>query len=186
MPLRWAFPSNERIVRLGHTDRAETGHRNSRMASPQCVEPSILDTWTLPIFSRCIARALQHHNLDAVLIGNAAAAMHGAPVTTIDFDFLIRRTPRNRKKLSGVAGDLHATLYRPFYPASRVLRLMNDDESLQVDFLDEADGHSYEGLRKRARQVKVGNAAIQLADFADIIGVMGATDRPPDRAALKI
>jgi hypothetical protein len=34
-----------------------------------------------------------------VLIGNAGAALHGAPVTTVDFDFLFRRTARNLQKL---------------------------------------------------------------------------------------
>jgi hypothetical protein len=37
-----------------------------------------------------------------------------APVITIDLDFLIRRTPANRKKLAAVAADLGATLYTPF------------------------------------------------------------------------
>jgi hypothetical protein len=38
--------------------------------------------------------------LEAVLIGNAAAAFRGAPVTTVDFDFLFRGTARNLAKLS--------------------------------------------------------------------------------------
>lgn len=40
-----------------------------------------------------IAQAIEDAGLDAVLIGNAAAALQGAPVTTIDFDFFFRRTP---------------------------------------------------------------------------------------------
>jgi hypothetical protein len=34
-----------------------------------------------------IARALKEVGLETVLIGNAAAALQGAPVTTLDFDF---------------------------------------------------------------------------------------------------
>ena len=34
-----------------------------------------------------IGRQLQRVNLEAVLIGNAAAALQGAPVTTVDFDY---------------------------------------------------------------------------------------------------
>jgi hypothetical protein len=40
-----------------------------------------------------VARALREQGLEAVLIGNSAAAVQGAPVTTMDIDFLIRKTP---------------------------------------------------------------------------------------------
>ena len=51
-----------------------------------------------PLLSSLLA-ALAEAKLEAVLIGNAAAAMHGAPVTTIDFDFMFRDTPTNLRKL---------------------------------------------------------------------------------------
>ena len=65
-----------------------------------------------------LARVLHEHGLEAVLIGNAAAALQGAPVTTVDFDFLFRKTPYNLRKLKAVAKSLGATLLRPYYPAS--------------------------------------------------------------------
>ena len=34
-----------------------------------------------------IAQALTEAKLEAILIGNAGAALQGAPVTTVDFDF---------------------------------------------------------------------------------------------------
>jgi hypothetical protein len=40
-----------------------------------------------------LARVLHEHRLEAVLIGNMAAALRGAPVTTIDIDFFFRKTP---------------------------------------------------------------------------------------------
>ena len=68
--------------------------------------------------------------LEAVLIGNAAAALRGAPVTTVDFDFLFRKTPRSLIKLKALARGLRATspcsrFWRPHLkkPISRRVRL---------------------------------------------------------------
>ena len=45
-----------------------------------------------------------------MLIGNAAATLHGGAGYTIDLDFFIRRAPANRKKLAGIATALGVTL----------------------------------------------------------------------------
>src|SRR5207302_5889379 len=77
-----------------------------------------------------LAEVLQRHALEAVLIGNAAAAVHGSPVTTLDFDFMFQSTPGNLKKLNAVAADLDATLYRPYRFSSGMLRIQNEDYGL--------------------------------------------------------
>jgi|SRR5262249_11194339 len=134
-----------------------------------------------------VARAIARHKLEAVLIGNAAAALHGAPVTTVDIDFLIRRARTNRKKLAAIAADLRATAFSPYYPVSRVTRLMNDDESLQIDFIDEAHGvKSFEGIRRRARRTEIDGSPVYVASLADIIKMKKATNRARDRAVLEI
>jgi hypothetical protein len=92
-----------------------------------------------PLLSK-LARVLQEHRLEAILIGNAAAALNGAPVTTVDFDFLFRKTPENLRKLRAVAKSLDATIWRPNYPASDFRRLARDADLLQVDFMTEAAG----------------------------------------------
>ncbi|MBI3472294.1 MAG: hypothetical protein HY013_13145, partial [Candidatus Solibacter usitatus] len=69
-----------------------------------------------PILAR-IAHLLETHGIEAVLIGNAAAALQGAPVTTVDFDFLFCKTPANLRKLKALAGTLGAVILRPYYPA---------------------------------------------------------------------
>ena len=60
-----------------------------------------------------VGRRLREARLEAVLIGNAAAALQGAPVTTVDFDFLFRKTSRNLAKLKAVARGLGAVIMRP-------------------------------------------------------------------------
>ena len=121
------------------------------------------------------------------MIGNAGAALHGAPVTTVDIDFLIRDTAANRKKINGIASELGAVVYRPFFPVSKVMRLMNDDESLQVDFMDEVSGiRSFEGIRKRSENISVAGERVRVAAaLADIIKMKRAANRPRDRAVLE-
>ena len=134
-----------------------------------------------------IAQLLDRHGLEAVLIGNAAAALQGAPVTTIDFDFLIRRTPANVRKLSAIAADLEAVLMKPHYPVSNMLRISRDEDGLQLDFMGEIHGvRSFEGLRKRAVQVPIGDGRILVAALADIIKSKKAAGRPRDIAVLPI
>jgi len=47
-----------------------------------------------PLLSLVVA-AWATVKLEAILVGNAAAALQGAPVTTVDFDFMFRTTPVN-------------------------------------------------------------------------------------------
>jgi len=139
-----------------------------------------------PILAR-IAELLNRHRLDAVLVGNAAAALQGAPVTTVDFDFFFRRTPANVRKLRDIASELEAVLMKPYYPVSGMLRISRDEDGLQLDFMGEIHGvRSFEGLRKRAIRVRLGDRELVVAALADIIKSKKAADRPRDRAVLPI
>ena len=139
-----------------------------------------------PILAK-IAQALEKHGLQAILIGNAAAALQGAPVTTVDFDFFFRKTPANLKKLKRIAADLGAVALRPYYPVSGLIRLMRDDDGLQLDFMDVIDGvPSFEGLRRRSLQIRMGSASLRVAPLADIIMSKKAAARPRDLAVLEI
>ena len=53
---------------------------------------------------RSVQRACAEVGLEAVLVGNAAAALQGAPVTTLDFDFMFRKTAANLSKLKKLTG----------------------------------------------------------------------------------
>jgi len=133
-----------------------------------------------------IGRALGASALDAVLIGNAGAALQGAPVTTVDFDFLFRRTPRNLQKLKRFAASLGATVMRPYYTVADLFRVVRDD-GLQVDFMGTIHGvRSFEGVRDRATMVHVGGVAIHVASLADIIRSKRAAGRPQDLAVVTV
>ncbi|HZO84643.1 MAG TPA: hypothetical protein VFC26_05490 [Verrucomicrobiae bacterium] len=134
-----------------------------------------------------IASALAECRLEAVLIGNAAAALHGAPVTTIDFDFMFRKTEVNLVKIKRVASCLGGTVQRPYYPASGLYRVVNESADLQVDFMSFVHGvRSLSSLKSRARRVTFGRSDLLVADLADIIASKRAADRPRDRSVLEI
>lgn len=134
-----------------------------------------------------IARALYECRLEAVLVGNAAAALQGAPVTTLDFDFMFRKTPANLRKLRALARKLSGCILSPYYPASDLYRLVVDDRGLQLDFMPRLHGiRSFEGLRARASRVVFGRHALWVADLRDVIRSKKALGRPKDAAVLPI
>jgi predicted nucleotidyltransferase len=139
-----------------------------------------------PLLNSVVA-ALAQARLEAVLIGNAAAALQGAPVTTLDFDFMFRATPVNLKKLKDFASRLNAVILRPYYPASALFRVANDDEGLQADFMPAIHGvKSFNSLRSRAEKFEIGGHKLWVADLADVIASKRAAGRPRDRAVLEI
>ena len=82
---------------------------------------------------------------------------------------------------------MEATLLKPYYPASGLVRLMRDQDLLQVDFLGRIDGiRSLEGLRRRASRVDLDGYELLVASLADIIQSKRAAGRPRDRAVLEI
>jgi hypothetical protein len=134
-----------------------------------------------------IGRALAAVKLEAVMIGNAAAALQGAPVTTVDFDFLFRKTARNLTKLKAFAKTIDAVVLRPYYPASDLYRVTRDRDGLQVDFMGTIHGiRSFEGLRERASTVDIDGTSLLVAALPDIIRSKKAARRPRDLAVLDI
>ena len=136
---------------------------------------------------RSVVAALAASRLEAIMIGNAAAAIHGAPVTTADFDFMFRATNVNLTKLKRFADALEATVMRPYYPVSALYRVVNDDRGLQVDFMPVIHGvRSFNSLRSRAQKIELAGGRVWLAALSDIIASKRAAGRARDRAVLEI
>ena len=134
-----------------------------------------------------LAKALNEYGLEAVLIGNMAAALHGAPVSTIDIDLFFRKTPRNMRKLKLVATALEAVILRPYYPVSALFRLHRERDGLQIDFMGHIDGvQSYEGVRDRADWYEIGAQRLLAASLDDIIRSKRAAGRNKDLAVIDI
>ncbi len=134
-----------------------------------------------------LVEALAAVRLEVILIGNAGAALHGAPVTTLDFDFMFRSTPANLGKLRRLASRLDSVILRPYYPASALYRVVNEDRGLQADFMPVIHGiKSFNRLRSRATRIQLGQHWVWLASLADIIASKRAAGRPRDKAVLEI
>lgn len=139
-----------------------------------------------PLFDSVVA-ALAAARLEAILIGNAAAAILGAPVTTVDFDFMFRATPVNLAKLKKFAAHMDAMILRPYYPVSALYRVVNDDSGLQADFMPVIHGvRTFNSLWSRAEKMKFAGHEIWIANLADIIASKRAAARPRDRAVVEI
>ena len=139
-----------------------------------------------PLLARVVA-ALDSQKLEAVLIGNAAAAMQGAPVTTLDFDFMFRDTPTNLRKLRAMARSLDAVILRPYYPVSKLYRMVDDSIGLRADFMPVIHGvRSFEGLRARSVERHLDGLTVLDASLDDIIASKKAAGRSRDLAVLPV
>jgi predicted nucleotidyltransferase len=121
------------------------------------------------------------------MVGNAAAALRGAPVTTLDIDLMFRKTRANMEKLKRLADNLQATILKPYYPASGLYRIVRDDDGLQLDFMSSLHGIcSFESLLARAERVSFGKHELWVASLRDIIEIKQAAGRPRDLAILEV
>jgi hypothetical protein len=134
-----------------------------------------------------VGRHMREVRLEAVLIGNAAAALQGTPVTTVDFDFLFPKTSRNMKKLKALAKALEAVVLRPYYPAADLYRVARDEDGLQVDFMSIIHGiRSFAGVRDRASIVEIAGVPILVAALEDVVRSKRAARRPRGLAVLEV
>jgi len=134
-----------------------------------------------------IAKTLRRVRLEAIMVGNAAAALHGAPVTTLDIDFMFRKTQANMRKLKLFAKELDAQILKPYYPVSSLYRVVNEDIGLQVDFMERLHGiKSFENLRSDVVEVEFEGNPIKVASLEKIIRSKKTLGRPRDMAVLEI
>ena len=108
-------------------------------------------------------------------------------MTTLDFDFMFRDTPGNLAKLKRFASNLEAMILRPYYPISKLYRVVNDEHGLQADFMPVVHGvKSFNSLRSRAEKINIAGNALWVADLQDIIASKRAAGRPRDQAVLAV
>ena len=145
-----------------------------------------------------ILSTLARHNVDFVVIGGVAAALHGSSLVTFDIDITPRRTRDNLKRLSAALDELQARIRAPEAPAG--LPFDHDGRSLgDVDVwnLTTAQGEldlsfvpagttGFDDLRRGAVVVDLDGGPVLVASLADVVRSKEAAGREKDRAALPI
>ena len=131
-----------------------------------------------------IGEAFAHAKLEAVMIGNAAAAIQGAPVTTMDIDFCIRETGGTVSQLGMVAKQLDAELinYGSFF------QIQAPEREIYLDFIYNVLGvKSFDALLKRSNKVSFdGYYKLNIASLEDIIKSKRLVGQDKDLAVLPI
>ncbi|MBI4378142.1 MAG: hypothetical protein HY578_03480 [Nitrospinae bacterium] len=132
-----------------------------------------------------IVSTLKKVRLEAIIIGNVASVLQGVPVMTQDIDLFIRDTELNRRKIRLFAEALGLALYKRDEAISEVITA--EDEEKIVDFIFRLSSEqSFESVRSRAKKMKIGKYYCLVADLEDILNSKKITNRPKDRAVIKL
>ena len=134
--------------------------------------------------------------VEFIIVGGAAAVMHGAPITTKDLYIVHRRTPENVARLLEVLLQLDATMRYDFAnrglrPTSEMLAgkgQINLSTSLgPLDPLCELDeGKGYDELLPHSKSVMDQGRLLRVLDLPTLIAVKTRAGRPKDRLVLPI
>jgi predicted nucleotidyltransferase len=134
-----------------------------------------------------LAKALRAAKLEALVIGNTASMLNGAPVTTQDIDLLVRDTKLNRRKIARFAAEIGGSAPVPVSDLSKVEWIEGVlAVPVEIHYDRIAGGLTFSSLRARAEIVSVGDHKLRVIALRDVIRSKEAAGRPKDRAVLPI
>jgi hypothetical protein len=160
------------------------------MRGRDCVESS-----SQPLDALELARALDRHGVDCVVIGGVAMQVHGHVRTTRDLDTVAAWTPENMRALAGALGELEARLRgvdaellgidltdpQQLYEGGNFLMHTRHGD-LDVFAADQtAASPPYERLRARALEIEIRGVRMRIAHPEDLIRMKTAASRLRDR-----
>ena len=142
--------------------------------------------------------ALVRHEVDFVLIGGLANALHGSPAATNDANICPARTPENLSRLSAALVELDAHIRTESEPDGlafdrapeflAVVELLNTTTvagDLDISFVPIGTG-GYDDLSERAVEFDIGDVRVRVASLDDIIHSKRTAGRPKDLATLPL
>jgi hypothetical protein len=140
--------------------------------------------------------ALHEARVDFVIVGGAAAVLHGAPVTTKDLDIVHDRAPANVERLLQVLLALgaynRADLANRRLPPTTSALSGRGHINLQTTFgpldvlceLD--DNRGYLELVPHSEMIHAGDLQLRVLDLPTLIDVKARAGRPKDRVVLPV
>ncbi|MCE9576159.1 MAG: hypothetical protein K8W52_23625 [Deltaproteobacteria bacterium] len=137
-----------------------------------------------------LLRALVDAGVDFIVVGGAAAVIHGAPVTTQDLNIVPLQAPDNLARLLGLLTRLD-TRFRPvrvdrdIAPSAEHLAGQGQlDLITQLGPLDILlrlhDARAYAELLPRSREIVDGDLAVRVIDLDALIEIKRSTGRARD------
>jgi hypothetical protein len=139
-----------------------------------------------------LVQALLGANVEFIVVGGAAAVLHGAPITTQDLDIVHRRTPDNIERLSDLLVRLDATFRgRDLRPSAEMLGGQGQlNLSTSLGPLDPMcvlhDGRGYDELLPHTQVLTDGSSSIRILDLDTLIAVKTEAGRARDKLALPV
>lgn len=134
--------------------------------------------------------------VEFIVVGGAAAVIHGAPITTKDLDIVHRRTPENVARLLEVMLQLDATMRYDF--ANRGLRptaeMLAGTGQINLSTLlgpldplcEIGDRQGYDELLAHSELLVEEGRLLRVLDLPTLIAVKTMAGRPKDRVVLPI
>ena len=142
-----------------------------------------------------LLRRLADAGVEFIVVGGAAAVLHGAPITTEDLDIVHRRSPENVSRLKALLDELDARVRelanRRLPPQESAL--LGDGHVLlstrlgPLDCLGTLiDGRGFEELVSHSDSIKDEGVEFLVVDLPTLIELKTKTGRAKDRLMLPV
>ena len=142
-----------------------------------------------------LLRRLADAGVEFIVVGGAAAVLHGAPITTEDLDIVHRRSPENVSRLRALLDELDARVRelanRRLPPQESAL--LGDGHVLlstrlgPLDCLGTLiDGRGFEELVSHSESIKDEGVEFLVVDLPTLIELKTKTGRAKDRLMLPV
>jgi len=142
-----------------------------------------------------LLRQLADAGVEFIVVGGAAAVIHGAPITTEDLDIVHRRTPENVSRLKTVLDQLDAHVRelanRRLPPQESALlgegHVLLSTRVGPLDCLGMlADGRGFEELLPHTESIEEEGIEFRIVDLVTLIDLKRKTGRAKDLLMLPV